>query len=202
MRFLSQSNLLIVGSYVWFYLAYLLYEWPVQNIFFVLLLETNVIFLLYFFIRIFAQIKHPKSFRKIPDLLSIVFGHLGYIAMQGIFLGLIFRFLLPKFELEDSFLFLFSEEFIFSIFLLPLFHWINLRLLPDILYRELVLRQKLMIHYLLISGTMIVAFLILHFIDANSLGTTLKVQIVIAGVVLMRILIDIFFKDSSEDFKH
>ena len=201
MRILTQSNLLIIGSYLWFYLAYLFFDWPVQNLFFVLLLETNVIFILYFFIRISAQFNHPKSFRKLPELYSITFGHIGYMAMQGIFLALIIRFLLPKFEMEDTWVFIFSQEFIVSLFILPLVYWLSLKKLPDILIRELVLRQKLMIHYLLISGTMIVAFLLLCYIDENTPKSTSKIQVVLAGVVIMRMLIEVFFKDSSEDFK-
>jgi hypothetical protein len=58
-----------------------------------------------------------------------------------------------------------------------------------------------MIHYLLISGTMIVAFLLLCYIDENTPKSTSKIQVVLAGVVIMRMLIEVFFKDSSEDFK-
>jgi hypothetical protein len=123
------------------------------------------------------------------------------MAMQGIFLALIIRFLLPKFEMEDTWVFIFSQEFIVSLFILPLVYWLSLKKLPDILIRELVLRQKLMIHYLLISGTMIVAFLLLCYIDENTPKSTSKIQVVLAGVVLMRMLIEVFFKDSSEDFK-
>jgi hypothetical protein len=109
--------------------------------------------------------------------------------------------MLPKLDGEDIIVFLFSKEFILSLFLLPIIYGLNLKRLPNLLIRELVLRQKLMIHYLLISGTMIVAFLLLiYFIDeANQ--SPIKIQIVLAGMVLMRMLIEVFFKDSSEDFK-
>jgi hypothetical protein len=198
---LNRSNLLIIGSYLWFYLASLFFEWPIQNIFYVLLLETNVIFILYFFIRISAEQQFKKSFRKVADLYSIAFGHLGYIFIQGLFLKLIIHLMLPKLDGEDIIVFLFSKEFILSLFLLPIIYGLNLKRLPNLLIRELVLRQKLMIHYLLISGTMIVAFLLLiYFIDeANQ--SPIKIQIVLAGMVLMRMLIEVFFKDSSEDFK-
>lgn len=183
----------IVLSYSWLILATYLFNWKPFSVFIGFLMEMLVILLLYSFFRIKAQINQPAAFRKVGDLSSIFFGasvflFFSYKMIEG------FSWRLEPDSQDFSFYSLISsKEVLISFAAMFLIYFGRVINLESDLFRELILRQNMMIKILAMSLTTLIPFLLIFEYEF------LNFLYILPFVFLGRIVVELYFKDSTEE---